>query len=257
MLDGKTLKKIRQKQSMTLGQLADLMEVPESYLKALEDGEKEISPRILGRLLEKLDVDQDSIGKEQWTSIVTENLGDKIRALREQKGLNLSELGTLAGISLTYLSEIERGQVVPSIATLKTLAHVLDVPVSLFINNERKQSLVAEKLKRIRKYKNLSQKELAAKAGVSPGLIGQLETGKVQASLRTIEKLAQALGVSVCALILEQEEVDAIIGALSPELRELLYHPKVQLILGSVCTMDEDKLKLVLNFISMLHNPAI
>ena len=114
-----------------------------------------------------------------------------------------------------------------------------------------------EKLKRARVLKGLSQKDLAAKAQLSPGLIGQLETGKVHASLKTLEKICGALGVSVCSLILEQEEVEEVVGALSPELRELLYQPQVQAILGSTCTMSEDKLKLVLNFIAMLNNPEL
>lgn len=73
------------------------------------------------------------------------------------------------------------------------------------------------------------------------------------AALGVVEKIAAALGVSVCSLILERDEVEAVIGALSPELRDLLNDRQVQVILGSICTMNEENLRLVLDFIAMLN----
>jgi hypothetical protein len=69
--------------------------------------------------------------------------------------------------------------------------------------------------------------------------------------------LSKALGVSVCYLILEQEEVEEMIGAITPEMRNLLYEPKVQSIIGSICTMEKSEIIMVLNFINMLKNPII
>jgi transcriptional regulator with XRE-family HTH domain len=108
-----------------------------------------------------------------------------------------------------------------------------------------------------RELRSMTQKQLAGAANVSPGLIAQLEAGKVQPSLKTIESLSKVLGVSVCYLILEQEDVEGIIGGISPELRELLYNPRAQMLIGNICTMDIKEIKLVLNFIGMLKNPAI
>lgn len=184
-------------------------------------------------------------------------LGDKLRALREEKGLSLKQLGEKTDLSFTYLSEVERSTVIPSVETLRTLADVLEVPISVFIHNKRKDAVIPKKLQYIRKLKNISQKELAAMAGISPGLVAQLELGQVNASLKTLEKLSSALGVSVCYLLLDQEEVEAAINAISPELRTLLLDPKVQAVIGSVCTLDEEKLKLALNFINMLKDPAL
>jgi transcriptional regulator with XRE-family HTH domain len=186
----------------------------------------------------------------------TAGLGDKLRALREEKDLSLKKLGELTQLSFTYLSEVERGTVAPSVETLRALAEVFEVPVSIFINNKRKNNVLSKKLQYIRKIKSLSQKELAAKAGISPGLVAQLELGQVNASLKTLEKLSSALGVSVCYLLLDQDEVEAIVSGISPELRNILTDPKVQAVIGSICTLDEEKLKLALNFINMLKEPA-
>ena len=184
-------------------------------------------------------------------------LGDKLRALREQKGISLKQLGEMTQLSFTYLSEVERGTETPSVETLRILAEVLQVPVSIFLYNRRKSDALPKKLKYIRKLKNLSQKELAVMSGISPGLVAQLELGQVNASLRTLEKLSNTLGVSVCYLLLEQEDIEGIISGISPELRNILSDAKVQAIIGSICSLDEEKLKLVLNFVSMLKNPVM
>ncbi|PKM81652.1 MAG: transcriptional regulator [Firmicutes bacterium HGW-Firmicutes-14] len=183
------------------------------------------------------------------------SLGNKLRALREERGLTLKEMGKISGLSFTYLSEIERGTVCPSVETIKDLAGFFKVPVSTLVNSQKTTSL-PKKLQYIRKLKNLSQKELAGKAGVSPGLIAQLELGKVNASLKTVNKLADALKVSVCYLIMDQQEVDGIMAGISPALRDMLQDPKVQATIGSICTLDEDQLKLILNFVNMIKNPA-
>lgn len=191
------------------------------------------------------------------TVSATSGLGDKLRALREEKGLSLKQLGAMSELSFTYLSELERGTASPSVETLRTLADILDVPVSIFIHNNRKTGIQSKKLQYIRKLKSLSQKELAARASLSPGLVAQLELGQVNASLKTLEKLSAALGVSVCYLLLDQEEIEAAVSSISPELRSLLADPKVQAVISSMCTLDEEQLKLTLNFIHMLKKPII
>lgn len=193
--------------------------------------------------------------KENNKAISNLTLGDKLRALREERGLTLKELGEQSGLSLTYLSEIERGSVLPSLDTTRELAQYFNIPVSMLISVQRPSSLPT-KLQYIRKIKGISQKELAGQAGVSPGLVAQLELGKVNASLKTVGKLAEALGVSMCYLILDQEEVEGVIAGISPTLRTILQDPKVQATIGSICTMNENELKLILNFVNMVKNPT-
>lgn len=257
MISGESLKNIRKAHHLSQEDLAQLLKYPASYIADIEEDKKPASAKFVGKLIEQLELDDEGVFIDDWESELTLMLGDQIRALRESKNLSLEALGALTTLSPSYISEIERKETVPSLTTLRRIAKVFDVPVSLFIGNNRKWSLVTEKLVRARKTRGLSQKELAKQAGVSPGLIGQMETGKVYPSLKTIEKISQALGVSVCSLILEQEEVEEVIGALSPELRELLYQPRIQSILGSVCSMEEEKLKLVFNFIAMLNNEGL
>lgn len=54
-----------------------------------------------------------------------------------------------------------------------------------------------EELKRLRKAKGLSQAKLAALADLDPSTVSQIETGARRANMRTLERLATALGAEV------------------------------------------------------------
>jgi transcriptional regulator with XRE-family HTH domain len=56
-------------------------------------------------------------------------LGRKVRSLREARGLSLKALATRAGVSESFVSQIERGVANPSVASLRRLAEALDSSV--------------------------------------------------------------------------------------------------------------------------------
>ncbi|MGI5838931.1 MAG: helix-turn-helix domain-containing protein [bacterium] len=254
---GQMLKECREKNNLTQEDVASKAKIPIQLLADLENGKKKITAKILEKLIHGLPLDDMPEVLSLHNPLTARDIGSRIRALREGRSLSLMTLAELANISFTYLSEIERGVTLPAVSTLRRLADIFDVPLKAIISTRQERSIVSEKLQLIRTYRGMTQKELAQQAGLSPGLIGQLETGKVQASLKTLDKLSRVLGTSVCYLILEQEELEEIVGAVGPDLRELLYKPEVQMIIGSVCQMESSKLKLILNFIEMLKNPVI
>lgn len=59
----------------------------------------------------------------------------------------------------------------------------------------------AANVRRLRAKKNLSQKALAERSGVSVSYISMLERGQRSPPLETIEKLARALGVPPSTLL--------------------------------------------------------
>ncbi|WAH36770.1 helix-turn-helix domain-containing protein [Alicyclobacillus dauci] len=62
-------------------------------------------------------------------------IGARIQALRQNKGLSLSELADKADVAKSYLSAIERGiQGNPSIQVIEKIASVLDVPVQQLVS---------------------------------------------------------------------------------------------------------------------------
>jgi DNA-binding XRE family transcriptional regulator len=61
------------------------------------------------------------------------HIAERVRVLRRQLGLSISQLATSSGISKGMLSKLENGQVSPSLATLVRISAALDAPVtSLF-----------------------------------------------------------------------------------------------------------------------------
>src|SRR5260370_35492481 len=49
-------------------------------------------------------------------------LGERLRELRQQRGLTLLELSQQTSLSVSYLSDLERGRTNPSIDTLERIA---------------------------------------------------------------------------------------------------------------------------------------
>jgi transcriptional regulator with XRE-family HTH domain len=60
-------------------------------------------------------------------------VGALIRARRRQLKMTLMALGEASGVSVGYLSQVERDQATPSLGTLTQLARALDVGVEYFI----------------------------------------------------------------------------------------------------------------------------
>ena len=67
-------------------------------------------------------------------SAIAIKFGRIIRANREGRGLSQEALAELAALSRSYLSEIERGAVVPSIDTMQKLADALGEKLSFLVS---------------------------------------------------------------------------------------------------------------------------
>jgi transcriptional regulator with XRE-family HTH domain len=64
-------------------------------------------------------------------------LGEKIKRLRLRKSMGLVELGEKAGLSASFLSQLETGRVVPTIRNLARIAMVFGKDISYFFQAER------------------------------------------------------------------------------------------------------------------------
>ena len=59
------------------------------------------------------------------------NLGATIKRMRSRKGIRQNQLAADAGISPTYLSQIESNQKDPNLSTLKVISDKLSTPLPL------------------------------------------------------------------------------------------------------------------------------
>ena len=65
------------------------------------------------------------------------SIGQRIRRLREQKGLSQGDIERQTGMLRGYISRVEHGHTTPSVETLQRFAAALDVPMyRLFYNAE-------------------------------------------------------------------------------------------------------------------------
>jgi transcriptional regulator with XRE-family HTH domain len=64
-------------------------------------------------------------------------IGDRLRQLREQKNMSQGHIGEKTGLMPAYISRVENGHTVPSVATLEKFARALQVPIyQLFYEGE-------------------------------------------------------------------------------------------------------------------------
>jgi transcriptional regulator with XRE-family HTH domain len=69
-------------------------------------------------------------------------IGDRIRALREQRGLSQGQIEKRTGLLRCYISRVENGHTVPSIETVEKLSKALDVPLyQIFWDGEEMPAL--------------------------------------------------------------------------------------------------------------------
>lgn len=154
----------------------------------------------------------------QATRLRAKILGVLLRDARLASGKSMKELGEIIGVSSGAISSIERGASSPSLPELELLAFYLGTPIAHFWSEEivsqephPTQNLETEKLlglrhrtigallRQGRTEKNLSQKDLAQRTGISASRIRRYENGETPVPLPELEQLAGSLGYSVDA----------------------------------------------------------
>jgi transcriptional regulator with XRE-family HTH domain len=105
-------------------------------------------------------------------------VGARIRALRTDRGLTLSQVGASAGLNVGYLSQVETDKASPSLETLAALADALDVPITWLLID------VAPKPRVVRAGERRGQEEM-------PGLRTEEVDGGHARGLRIVEAIGQ------------------------------------------------------------------
>lgn len=69
------------------------------------------------------------------------DISDRIITLRTAKGWSVNKLANMAGISQSFLRDIERGEKQPTINTLINICDALGIDISDFFNDTFQESL--------------------------------------------------------------------------------------------------------------------
>jgi transcriptional regulator with XRE-family HTH domain len=113
--------------------------------------------------------------------ITKEEIGRRIKKIREQQHLTLKNVEAKAGISATHISEIERGKTSPTIGALIRIADALGKDPSYFIEDEELKDVSFIALEDRQKTK--SERPM----GVVERLTNSIPSGKIESRLITLD----------------------------------------------------------------------
>lgn len=243
---GQKIRDFRKERGITLSNLAEQLEISPSYLSAVERGVRKPSIPMLKRISEALNVSVTYLLSESDDEATAE----KLRFIRESRGLSIEDLAEISEIPVASLEKFERGQAVPDLEDLKKLSEALNVNLRYFLEQSDQANSLGYRLKKLRLKQGLTITALADRSEVSPGLLSQIENGQTTPLLETLERIARSLNVHVSYfLIPHQSDVEDLLSSLNPDVLETLGDPKAQTILRAVRDLNSNELKYVLNFV--------
>lgn len=151
--------------------------------------------------------------------ISKEEIGRRIKKVREEKHFTLKNVEAKAGISATHISEIERGKTSPTIGALIRIADALGKDPAYFIEKDELSdvSFIA--------FEDRTEATLTRNPGVKTMLTRSIPSGKINAQLITLyPKKGKALEAhshegDEAALVLEGQ-IDFRVGGKTHELVE-------------------------------------
>ena len=114
-------------------------------------------------------------------------IGERIRTIREAKGLSQGNIERRCGLLRCYISRVENGHTVPSLDTLEKFARALEVPLhELFYEGEMPPVLPTLSAEEI-----ALQEEKQSALGRFAELFQRLTTQDRQILLQTAERLSK------------------------------------------------------------------
>ena len=124
-------------------------------------------------------------------------IGERLRALREEKKFSQGDIEKRTGLLRCYISRVEHGHTVPSVETLEKFARALEVPMyQLFYDSEE-----PPKLRNLPKRKSAediawgSEGEDARLLANFRRLFSQIEEGELKIVLFMAQKMAKRKAV--------------------------------------------------------------
>jgi len=139
--------------------------------------------------------------------ITKEEIGRRIKKIREQQHLTLKNVEAKAGISATHISEIERGKTSPTIGALIRIADALGKDPAYFIEDQELNDVSFIALE------DRVKRKLANVEGVTEVLTHSIPSGKIDSQLITLAPGRQD------EMTLHSHDADEAVLVLSGEVR--------------------------------------
>jgi len=117
-------------------------------------------------------------------------IGQRIRSLRQAKGLSQGDVEARTGLLRGYISRVEHGHTTPCVETLQRFAGALDVPLYMLFYNATDGQLQATAVRRL----NSTLEEIAQSGGLD---------GSQARFLLRLQGLLEGLVASDLAILLD------------------------------------------------------
>ncbi len=242
---GNRIRIFRSERGLTLSQLAKMSGLSASYLSTIERGLKKPSVPALKQISESLNVSSALLIRQEEEKFT----GEKLSFFRQGRGLSIEELAEISELSAALIEKFEKGEAQPDYEQLEMLSAALNLTISCFVEKSHYKTNIGARLKQLRESQGLTAVALAEKAGVSMGLISQIESNYTIPSLDTLERFSEVMGVTLHYFLLEHEEVENFIYTLGSDLIEILGDHKVQAVLSSIRDFNAAEIRYVLNYL--------
>ena len=121
-------------------------------------------------------------------------LKERLKELREEKGLTQTQLAKETNISQAGIAKWETGDRTPSMDQLIILANFFDCSIDYLVGRidyQKIMKIFAERLKLLQKDANLSAKQLGDILGVSDSTIIRWENDEISPSIEYLPKLVK------------------------------------------------------------------
>lgn len=126
---GRRIKSIRQSKNITREELAKKLDVSYSSIEKHEQGLRGFKIETINKFAEALEVSAEEI---LGMSVVSNDIGAKIKSAKILRGLNDEELSKLTGISESQLRAIQDGRINPTKSELNSITKALDLSDNYF-----------------------------------------------------------------------------------------------------------------------------
>lgn len=133
------------------------------------------------------------------------SVGQKLRKLREKKGLTISEVADMLNKSSSQIGSIERADRCPSLTSLIELAEFYQVPLAYLFEDDlvQFQQQVGNFIQTILIQKELTIADLSRKTEINYFQLAEFFQGRGSLSVDQLKRIAQTLDLSIKEIIPE------------------------------------------------------
>lgn len=133
---------------------------------------------------------------------------ERIHNLRKARGMSQSQFAAMCGIEQGQLCNYECGRIMPTIPLCERICRAVGINLLDFLREDGDEKSgtpteerIGERVKALRLMRGMNQTELAEKSGVADSTISSIERGERYGIVTTYLYLAEALDVSIGALL--------------------------------------------------------